>query len=164
MLNAFGQRRDDDAVVAAPAAGSFQEQKLRCDFEHPMEISFRPVASDEAAHARQPQGAGERHRPYRILRRMHRYLEQRIVQIGAIPRRDRQPRKPEAPMRDRRNLPRRRPVFTQVPMLFAVEPGWQTIEQGFVWKDCADTDRHLEIGNRIHPHGSEKKSCQRLLR
>jgi hypothetical protein len=56
-------------------------------------------------------------------------------------------------------------------MMFAVEPGWQLIEQGIVRKDRADRDRLvvkffscLKIGNRLHSYGSEKEFCQRLLR
>jgi hypothetical protein len=73
-------------------------------------------------------------------------------------------------MRDRRDFSRR-PVLAQIPMLLAVNPCWQLIKQGLIRKDRADIDRlstkfslRLEIGNRIHPHRSEKESCQGLLR
>jgi hypothetical protein len=72
VLESFGQRWDDDPVVTAPAAGGFQEQKLRCNFNHPMKIGSSSIASDKADHTGKSQGASERYHPYRILGRVHR--------------------------------------------------------------------------------------------
>ena len=58
VLESFGQGWDRDPVVTAPAAGGFQEQKLRCNFNHPMKIGFWPIASDKADHTGKSQGKG----------------------------------------------------------------------------------------------------------